>query len=48
MNLLNERNTGLCTVLTEKTHTTYILDAEGTADESSSQDCYNAGACPNQ
>lgn len=48
MNLFKDRNTGLCTVLTEKSHTTYILDPEGTADESSSQDYYNAGACPNQ
>lgn len=48
MNLLKERNTALCTVLTEKTHTAYTLDPEGTADESSPKDHYNAGACPNQ
>lgn len=46
---IKERNVGLCTVLAEKNNTTsYILDPEGIADESSSQDYYNAGACPNQ
>lgn len=45
---IKERNIGLHTVLAEKKHTTYILDPEGIADESSSQDYHNAGACPNQ